>query len=261
VARAIAGTGPAEQSVNQETAVYVYGFVRSGTLTAVDAEGVREAAPTLVDGDGVAAIVSPVDGAEIRLSRRDLRAHLRVIESAFAQTTILPCPFGTVVASADELETRVLAGARDDLLAGLARLDGTVQMNVKATYDEEELLRDIVAADPEVAALRERTRDEGDAAHYERLRLGEIVAARISERAAQDGDWIVGTLAANALDVVAEQPEPASAVRASFLVERSSLGRFDAALEGLAQGAQPLLGFEVIGPLPPTAFAAAYAAA
>jgi hypothetical protein len=165
-----------------------------------------------------------------------------------------------VVASADELETRVLAGARDDLLAGLARLDGAVQMNVKATYDEEELLRDIVAADPEVAALRERTLDAGDAAYYERLHLGEIVAGRISARAALDGDWIVGTLAATALDVVAEQPEPGSAVRASFLVAKSSLGRFDAALEELAQSAQPLFRFEVIGPLPPTAFAAAYAA-
>src|SRR3954470_5552182 len=123
------------------------------------AGGIGGAAVTLVEGDGVAAVVSAADATELRLKRRDLERHLRVIESVFAEMTILPCPFGTVVDSPSELEEGVLAGARANLLAGLARLEGTVQLNVKATYDEEELLRRIVAAEPQVATLRERTRD------------------------------------------------------------------------------------------------------
>ena len=239
--------------------VYVYGFVRSGALPPSGERGVGDGAVTVVEGDGVAAIVSPVEDTELRLRRRDLHAHLRVIESAFAATTILPCPFGTVVPSSAELEARVLAGAREDLLTGLMRLDGTVQMNVKATYDEEELLREIVAADPEVAALRQRTRGKGDAAHFDRLRLGEVVAAHVAERARLDAERLAATLAAHAIDVALEQPEAGSALRASFLVARTSLDRFDAALEHLAADEQPLLRFEAIGPLPPAAFAAAYA--
>ena len=240
--------------------LYVYGFVRSGAVPAVPEEGVGGGPVTVVEGDGVAALVSPVEGAEIRLRRRDLHAHLRVIEAAFGSSTILPCPFGTVVSSAAELQERVLGGTRDDLLAGLTRLDGMVQMNVKATYDEEELLREIVAADPQVAALRERTRGAGDAGYFDRLRLGEIVAGRIAERADADGERLAGALAANAVDAVVEQPEAGAALRASFLVVRTSLGQFDAALDALAAAEQPLLRFEAIGPLPPTAFAAAYAA-
>src|SRR5438034_772550 len=84
----------------------------------------------------MAAIESPLKTTDIRLKRRDLHRHLHVIEAAFKATTIIPCAFGTTVESGAELEEGVLAGARDDLLAGLDRLNGTVQMNVKATYDE-----------------------------------------------------------------------------------------------------------------------------
>jgi hypothetical protein len=239
--------------------VYVYGFVPTDELPELHEQGIGDGPVGTVERGGITALVSPVEGADIRLRRKDLHAHLRVLETAFQATTILPCPFGTVVESAAELEERVLAGARDGLLAGLDALQGTVQMNVKATYDEEALLREIVAADPDVAALRQRTRAAGDAAYGERLRLGEIVAARIAERAEADGERLLAALAAKAIDVAVDRPGAEGALRASFLVARKSLGQFDQALEALAGSEQPLLRFEAIGPLPPTAFAAAYA--
>jgi Gas vesicle synthesis protein GvpL/GvpF len=239
--------------------LYVYGFVRAGAAVAVGGEGVGGERVTLVEAGDVAAVVSAAEDAELRLNRRDLQRHLRVIESVFEATTILPCPFGTVVESRSELEEGVLASARAQLLAGLTHLAGTVQMNVKAVYEEEELLRGIVEADPEVAALRERTRRAGDAGYHERLRLGELVAARIAERTDLDGERLLAALAGDAVDVAVEQPGAGAALKASFLVERDALGRFDARLEAIARDEQPLLRFEAIGPLPPTAFAAAYA--
>jgi gas vesicle protein GvpL/GvpF len=260
VSEALADTaGPMRQTVRAGP-LYVYGFVGSGALKAPREEGVGQKPVSVVEGDGVAALVSPVAGADVRLRRRDLTAHLRVIEAAFASTTILPCPFGTVVPSVEELERDVLGAARDELLAGLTQLEGTVQMNVKAIYDEEALLREIVGTDGEIALLRERTRGAGDAGYAERVRLGELTAARIAERAELDGERLVRALAANAVDVAVEQPAAGAALRASFLVERAALDRFDAALEALARDEQPLLRFDAIGPLPPTAFAAAYAA-
>ena len=243
------------------TVVYVYGFVRAGALASIREDGVGGAPVRVVERDDVAAIVSPVESPEPRLRRRDLHSHLRVIEAAFGTTTILPCPFGTIVESESELEEGVLVGARDDLLTGLDRLDGTVQMNVKASYDEEELLRDIVVADPRVAALRERTRTAGDEAQYERLRLGELVAGRIEERTELDAERLLSALGRNAIDVAVERPDTATALKAAFLVERAALPRFESTLEAVARDAQPLLRFDVIGPLPPTAFAATYTTA
>jgi len=238
--------------------VYVYGFVRAGALKRFRHEGVGSADATVVEGDGIAAIVSPVRTTDLKLKRRDLHRHLGVIESAFQSTTVIPCAFGTIVESSAELEDGVLVGAREDLLEGFERLDGTVQMNVKATYDEEELLREIVATDPHVLQLRERTRGAGEAAHHDKVRLGEIVAARIDERTERDAARIAEALAAHAVDVSLEPADRGVALRAAFLVERRSLARFDSAVEAVARAEQPLLRFEAIGPLPPTAFAASY---
>jgi hypothetical protein len=211
----------------------------------------------IVEGDGVAALVSDLPTSELRVRRRDLRAHLDVIEEAFGRTTILPCRFGTVVDSRADVRGGVLDARRDELLHGLAQLDGRVQLNVKATYDEDVLLAGIVAADPEVARLREATRTLGDAGYYERLRLGERVAAAVAAKRDEDAARVVDALTAEAEDVVLDKPPPDAALKASFLVERTRLERFDAALEQTAAAEQPALRFDVIGPLPPTAFAEA----
>jgi hypothetical protein len=222
-------------------------------------KGVGGAAVGQIVRDELAALVTPVRTTDVRLKRQDLHRHLAVIESAFARTTILPCPFGTVVESEADVENGLLVSAHELLLAGLARLDGNVQMNVKATYDEDELLREIVAADPEVARLRELTRVAGDSAYGERLRLGELVADNVAARSEHDAVRLLDALAPNAVDVSVEERSVDSALKASFLVSKKGLRRFDAALEDLSDRERPLLRFEAIGPLPPTAFAAAYA--
>lgn len=250
-----------EQATSEETrartGAYVYGVVRSGSLDAIGAKGVSGLPVEIVDGDGVAALVSGLSAGELRVRRRDLRRHLDVIEEAFGKTTILPCRFGTLADSRADVRSDLLDARRDELLNGLAHLDGRVQLNVKAIYDEDVLLAAIVAEDPEVARLREATRTLGDAGYYERLRLGERVAAAVAARREQDARRIVDALSAQAEDVVLDQPPPEAALKASFLVQRERLERFDAALEQTAAAEQPTLRFDVIGPLPPSAFAEA----
>jgi hypothetical protein len=238
-------------------ATYVYGVVRNGTLREIRAEGVGGARVELLESEGLAALVSAVPDEEFRVKRRDLHRHLEVLEEAFAKTTVLPCPFATVVASGDELEQGLLAERREELLSAIDHLDGKVQLNVKAVYAEEDLLREIVANDREVAELRETTKRLGRAGYYAQLDLGERVAAAVADRRARDTNRLLGELEQAAADVVVEEPHDA-ALKASFLVPRKQLKKFDQAIERIARREQPLLQFEVIGPLPPTSFADAY---
>src|SRR5205814_1147876 len=134
------------------TGVYVYGVVRADELPAVSADGVGDSAVELLERDGLAAIVSRLPG-EFRVKRRDLNRHLQVLEEAFGETTVVPCAFGTVLASDADVEAALLSDRRAELQAALGRLDGMVQLNVKAVYEQEELLRELVAGNPEVAKL------------------------------------------------------------------------------------------------------------
>jgi gas vesicle protein GvpL/GvpF len=239
------------------TATYVYGVVHSGSVASVTAEGVSGTTVTIVEGDGVAALVSELPTAELRVRRHDLRRHLDVIEEAFRTTTILPCRFGTVLDSEDEVREGLLTESRDRLLAGLTQLEDRVQLNVKATYDEELLLGGIVSQTPEIARLRETTRTLGDAAYGEKLQLGELVAAAVAVQREADAGRILGALSHKADHVAIDEPPLEAALKASFLVARARLDEFDEALEDAAAAEQPRLRFDVIGPLPPTAFASA----
>jgi hypothetical protein len=188
--------------------------------------------------------------------RSDLHAHLRAIEALFEQTTVLPCRFGTVLASEDDVRQHLLDARRKELHSLLEALAGRVQLNLKAVYDEPEVLREVVAADPGIANARERAKALGDAAYYENIRLGELVNARLSARRAGDAERIHARLARLAEDVVADSRDGDAmlVLKASFLVERKLTGRFDKELESLANEEAPSIRFELVGPLPPTAF-------
>jgi len=228
--------------------------VPAGVLDSIASPGVRGAAVAVLEEGGVAALVSDLPDEQLRVTRKDLRRHLDVVDEAFRETTILPCPFGTTVESREAVLQDVLRARRDALADGLTELEGTVQLNVKIGHDEEALLRQIVARDPAIARLREETAD-ADGAYSGRLELGQRVAAAVEAYREADAARLLEALAGDALDVVAE-PDDALVVKAAFLVARAGLDRFNATLDSVAAAEQELLRFEVIGPLPPTAFVA-----
>ena len=238
------------------TGVYVYGVVRADELPAVSADGVGDAPVELLERDGLAAIVSRLPD-DFRMKRRDLNRHLQVIEEAFGETTVVPCAFGTVLASDADIDTALLSGRRKELQGALSRLDGMVQLNVKAVYDPDELLRRLVSRNAELARLRDETARLGDAGYHQRIRLGELVAGLVDECRRKDAQVILSALSTTAQDVVLDDPGEYDALKASFLVKRKQVDRFDARLEELARNVQPVVRLEVIGPLPPTAFAGA----
>jgi hypothetical protein len=235
--------------------LYVYGVIRSGTSGGPAIEGVGDAAVTLLEEGDLTAAVSALPEGPLQARRRDLLRHLDVIQKLFGETTVVPSAFGTVVESPETLRQEVLLGRRHELLDLLKRLGGRVQMTVKASHNEEELLREIVAAEPEIARLREQTQGRGHAAYYDNIRLGELVAGALAVRRETDAARVLDRLAVEADDVVVDGTAGDDFVlKAFFLVDERRLSRFDAALERLAREEAPRLFFNCVGPVPPTAF-------
>jgi hypothetical protein len=231
----------------------VYGVVHAGAARPLALEGVADRPVATIEADGLAALTSELDG-RLRVRRRDLMGHLRVLETVFAETTVVPCAFGMVLTGRHAVENELLA-RRPELLALLERLDGRVQLNVTADYHEEAVLREIVENEPEIARLRARSRELGAAGRFESIRLGELVASALAARRDADVGRLLDRLAAESEDVVVEAGGDTTVLKASFLVRRDRSARFDAALEQLAAAEAPRIAFESIGPLPPTAFA------
>jgi hypothetical protein len=235
--------------------LHVHGVAAASERGAIEAAGAKAIAHR-----DLAAIAS--DAAEGGRAAELMRRHWRLLEAVGEHATVLPVRFGTAMAGEQAVVEEFLEPLHDDLAAQLARFDGKVQLSVKGTYDEQALLRTIVGRSPQVAALRKRVAAlPGDAAHFERIRLGELVAAEVEMERERDAAWLLSQLEGIA---VATSHEPASgvdgAVNAAFLVERGRVDEFTSAVGEAAEALADRVQLRTIGPLPPFSFAGEQAA-
>jgi hypothetical protein len=225
-----------------------------GLANASDREAIEEAGARAIVHRDVAAIAS---GEGATMAAELMRRHWRLLEAVVERTTVLPVRFGTAMAGDEAVVEEFLAPHHDGLAAQLKELDGKVQMTVKGSYDEADLMRSVVAGSPAIAAVRERVRSLPDAAgHFERMRLGEMVAAEVERIRGQDQARLLERLEPFA---VATSPEPTAAIDSAanlaFLVERARAGEFSRAAESAAEELEGRVRLRVVGPLPPYSFA------
>jgi hypothetical protein len=237
-------------------AVYVYGVLRAARAGALGVRGVRGCQVRVVEHDGLAALVSPMRDDELAAAR-EVRAHWRVLDEVVREVTVLPVRFGTVMAGDESVREELLAANAERLGALLAELDGTVQLTLKGEYREEPLLREVVRASPEVTRLQERIRRLPEAAgYYERIRLGELVAAAVANQRERDTRLALDLLEPHAVDAREETPSgPDAAFNLAFLVERGKQKRFTEGVRRLAAELSQRAEIRYIGPLPPYSFA------
>jgi hypothetical protein len=232
-------------------AEYVYGIVSAET-SGLSGSGIDGAPLRLIMGDRAAALVSTVPGTEVTLDRDALLCHARVLGDALAKGPVLPMRFGVVMKEPREVGQRLLADHDEELDEQLRALAGTVEINIKAIYDEKILMREVVRDRLDVARLAKR----GDQATYaERITLGELVANAVDHSRAIDSRNIVDALSQVAVAVEIHEPNHERvACHASFLVARDRLREFDSVVDAFADGQGGRLRFKCTGPLPPHSF-------
>lgn len=230
---------------------YVFGVVAAGaSVPAVDetgpAEGLR-----LIECKGLAAVVGTF--AEDRELGRaaDLLTHDRVVGAFVAAgTTVLPLRFGTLVADEDAVIDDVLAARHNELRDELDRLEGRVQYTLKVRYDQDVVLREVVAADPEIARLRAETSGDGTASLDRRMRLGELVVHALEQCRARDAQTVLDELGAVAAQRAHEPGAPDEVLGMALLVDRERASAFERRVDKLARRHHPRLRVRLVGPSP-----------
>jgi hypothetical protein len=236
--------------------VYVYGVLSGPDQATVSVGGVEGAEVRTVEHAGLAALVSTLE-ADALAAAREVRAHWRVLEEASKGATVLPVRFGTVMEGDDAVRERLLEPNAEGLTGLLAELAGRVQLNVSGDYDEDGLLREVVRASPAIAALRERVQKVSETAgYYDRIRMGELVAAEVGRRREQDTALALERLEPFAVTVRVEEPStPNAAFKLAFLVESDAVDTFSEAVGKLREELAGRVALRYVGPLPPYSFA------
>ena len=246
------------------TGCYVYGIVAaSATDPAVEklaaVGGDEETRVVYVRHSDVAAAVSSLPGDRPLGRPEDLRAHAEVLNTLAATgAPVLPFRFGTVLQDTHAVTEDVLAKGHDTFVKALERLNERAQFTLRATYDEDALLREIFADRPDIAELRESVGDmPEDASYYQRVRLGELIYESVAARREKDTETIKERLGplADAM-VVSEAPTEDGVTDVAFLVSDNRRADFERTADRLAGDWQHRVRMRLLGPLAPYDFVA-----
>jgi hypothetical protein len=242
--------------VTEPTEVYVYGVVPAGSEVP-PGPGVGPGGPLrLIEDRDVAALISDVPAGPLEAGRQDLERHGERLREAMASATVLPMRFGMVMPDEARVRAELLEPHCSRLVGLLAALRGRVELRLRATYEEGAILREVLAADPRAAKLRQEVQGKSEAAtYYERIRLGEVVVEGVAAARERDTANMLDALRPLADDVrVGEPPHERTVFAASFLVAEEAIGRFDDAVSALGAAQGERMRFAYTGPLPPHSF-------
>lgn len=235
----------------------VYGVVaaRPGRVPA-GLTGIDDAPLDLVAHGDVAAVVGEMHLDRPPGRRADLMAYSRVLDALADSGAVVPVRFGSVLPDPDSIVEAVLAPDADLYADLLEQLTGRRQFTVRAAYRDQVALAEIVRADPQVAALREHTRDlPEDAAYADRVRLGELVArameVKVEDDAAVLADAIVPFTAAHRVTLGSGSDD---VVTVTVLVDDDRREEFEQQLEGLAEAVHERIRLQLVGPTAPYDF-------
>lgn len=254
---------PGGTAADLDEGCFVYGVV-----SVQDAEA--RLSRDLIGLDGQPVAVHALEGpaavgvltSEIPLDRppgrgADLVAYQRLLDAVTAAgVAVAPVRFGTVMPDLAAITEELLVPHQDHFAQLLEDLRGRRQLVVQGRYDEQSLLREVVAADPEVARLRQLTKDlPAEAGHAERVRLGELVARAVEARQAADAGLVLDEVAPYA-DAIVERPVAGleRALDAALLVADAQLDALEVRLERLAEELHPRIQLQLSPPMAPYDF-------
>jgi len=239
---------------------YVYGVTRPGVAVPEALTGVEDQPVRLIEHERCAAVAGDLPVQRPLRERGDLVAHQRVLEAFLeAGGVVAPFRFGAVLAGPGAVREELLAANAERLAEVLDHLDGRVELRVRGTYVQDAVLREALAEEPEIADLNDRIRRVPDgaaeAAHYDRVRLGEMIAQSLERRRDRDGQALLEALAPAAEALVRKPPaRQEDVVDAAFLVSRDRRDRFEEAVRDLGARHADRITLRLIGPLPPYDF-------
>ena len=175
---------------------YLYGVVAGDSAPPqVDEPGLAVdgayEVQAIVEGPlaGVASRVSLEEFDEATLPERladaawleqKIRAHEQVLDRVLRDRSIVPCRFCTVYRNEAELR-KFLAERKDALEAALDRVQGQIEVGVKAFIDRDRFAARQAVENEAVRKLEERvSAAEGGRAYLERRRLDQLLATELN---------------------------------------------------------------------------------
>jgi hypothetical protein len=236
---------------------YLYCFFRGTQPETFTTKGMGERGDPVVTihYKDLGAVVSMSPESEYDSSRRNMLNHTKVLEEVMERHTILPVRFNTISPNPETLD-RLLHARYDELIGELERMEGKIEMGLKALWYEGIVFEEILAERADIRQLRDSLQGKSpEKTYYERIKLGEMVEDAVRRKRSLDEDMILSTLGPLAVETRASEIfGERMIVNAAFLVERARESELEAAIRAMDGEQTQRVLFRYVGPVPPYNF-------
>ncbi len=189
-------------------------------------------------------------------TRRNMMAHMRVLDEVMADYTVLPVRFDCVAPSPEVVREQLLKARYGELSKMLDGMDGRIEMGLKAFWYEDVVFQEMVQENPTISRMRSGLEGHSlEETYYDRIRLGELVEAELKARRGADAEAVLARLRplAEKTQVNATIADH-MVVNAAFLITRLREPEFDEAIRKLDSELGHRLLTKCVGPVAPYNF-------
>ncbi len=186
-----------------------------------------------------------------------MTTHEKVLEEVMKQFTVLPVRFSTISEHSDDAGIlRILEKDYRKFDELLSKMDGKKELGLKVLAYETAIYANIVEKNSEIRTMRDKLMNlPADKTHYQRMKIGEMVAEALKRETESCKEDILGVLVPIADDYkVNDNYGEMMILNAAFLIKNTAEDEFDKAVSELDARLGNLMTFKYVGTLPPYNF-------
>jgi hypothetical protein len=243
----------------EKEGIYLYCIIRHTGAIEFGPIGIGSRADRVyaISYKDICAVVSQSAVMRYEARRVNLTAHSLVLEEVMKQFSILPIRFSTISGSYDESKIlKILEKEYDKFSDLLEKMEGKKELGLKVLALEEPIYKYILEKYDDIRALKEKlVKLDPGKAHYQLMKIGEMVEKALIKENSNFGDNIINALTPLAEEVkVNDKYGERMILNAAFLIKNENETEFDKAINSFDEQYGKLISFKYVGTLPPYNF-------
>jgi len=247
-----------EQEILKE-GKYIYGIIRHTGPIDFGPIGIGKRADMVygINYKDISAIVSNSPIIQYEVRRVNMTTHEKVLEEVMKRFSVLPVRFSTISEHNDDAGIlKILEKDYEKFSDLLNKIEGKKELGIKVLAREEPMYESIVEKYEDSRILRGKLMNlPVDKTHYQRMKIGEMVAAALKNETDKYKNTILDALNPLADDMnINDNYGELMILNAAFLIKNSIEPEFDKAVNYLDEKYGSLMTFKYVGTLPPYNF-------
>ena len=244
---------------NPKEGRYIYGIIRHTGRIEFGNIGIGKRADLVygISFKDICAVVSNSPVVQYEARRINLTTHEKVLEEVMKDFTVLPVRFSTISEHDDDTGIlKILENEYDKFNGLLIDMHQKKELGLKIMAQETDIYESIVEKYTEIKNLREKLMHlPPDKTHYQRMKIGEMVAEALNKEKEILKETILSQLAPLAEEMkINDNYGEMMILNAAFLIKNSTEPVFDKIVNELDEKFGKFLTFKYVGTLPPYNF-------